>query len=176
MKSDTIMIDNQGNGFQAALDETMKAARYQKLSEKDALYLQLCAEEMLSLARSVTGEMQASYWLENDGPRFEMHMCTKTVMDSEKRYLLISSTTSRKNEAAKSFLGWLRNAFEEAMASDVDHSDQVSDDLPRDVFIHPENEDEWDGYERSILRKVADQVKISVRGRVVDMTVIKDFS
>ena len=35
---------------------------------------------------------------------------------------------------------------------------------------------EWDGYERSVLRKVADTVKIAIRGGVVAMTVSKDYA
>jgi hypothetical protein len=34
----------------------------------------------------------------------------------------------------------------------------------------------WDGYERSVLAKVADQVKVAIRGGVVDMTVSKKFA
>ena len=177
MKSDVILIDNAGKGFENAVAETRKAAEYRNLSGKDVLHLELMTEEMLSLARSVTGEMQASFWLETEGKQFDLHLTTKTVMDREKRALLISSATSRKNEAAKTFLGYLRNAFEEAMAADVDHSDNeipmdVLDDLPN----HPIESLEWDGYERSVLRKVADTVKIAIRGGVVDMTVSKVFA
>ena len=175
MKSDIINIDNSGNGFQAALDKTRKVAAYQSLSEKETLYLTLCTEEMLSLARSVTGEMQATFWLENEEKQFELHMSTKTVMDKEKRYLLISSATSEKNEAANSFLGRIRDAFEKAIASDVYHNEEVPEEVLYDVFYHPDDP-EWDKYERSILRKVADEIKISVRGRKVDIMVRKRFA
>ena len=177
MKSDVIVIDNAGKGFEKAVVETRKVAGYQGLSGKDVLHLELMTEEMLSLVRSVTGEMQASFWIETEGTQFVLHLTTKTVMDKEKRYLLISSASSRKNEAAKSFLGYLRNAFEEAMAAEVDHS---ANDLPLDVLNdlanHPIEDPEWDGYERSVLRKVADNVKIAIRGGLVDMTVSKNFA
>ena len=179
MKSDVIKIDNGGNGFEKAMAETKKVAVYRELSGKDALHLDLMAEEMLSRVRSVTGEMQASFWIETEGPQFDLHLTTKTVLDKEKRNQLIYSASSRKNEAAKSFLGYLRNAFEEAMAAEIDHS---NDDLPTEVLNdlanHPIEIDdaEWDGYERSVLRKVADNVAISIRGGVVDMTVSKRFA
>ena len=177
MKSDVIVIDNAGKGFENAVAETRKVAQYQGLTGKDVLHLELMTEEMLSLVRSVTGEMQASFWIETEGTQFDLHLTTKTVMDKEKRYLLISSASSRKNEAAKTFLGYLRNALEEAMAAEVDHS---ANDLPLDVLNdlanHPIDDPEWDGYERSVLRKVADNVKIAIRGGVVDMTVSKNFA
>ena len=176
MKSDIIHIDNKGVGFEAALAQTGKVAQFRGLGEKEALRLRICAEEMLGLARSVTGEMEADFWLESEGSRFDLHMSTKTLMDKEKRRLLLSAASSRKNEAANSFLGKLRDAFEEALLADVDHSrDELPDDVAKDIcYYHPEDP-EWDGYEQSILRKLADEIKISIRGGTVDMTVTKNF-
>ncbi len=173
MKSDIIRIDNQGKGFQDALTQTEKAAEFRGLSHKEALQLRLCTEEMLSLARSVTGEMKASFWLESEGRRFSLHMSTETVMDREKRKNLIASATSRKNEAAGSFLGRLRDAFEAAMV--VEPNADIPDEAMDDMFNRAIEIPEWDEYEQSILRKVADEVKISIRGRLVDVTVIKCF-
>ena len=178
MRSDMIKIDNVGNGFEKAMAETKKAAAYRRLSGRDALHLELMTEEMLSLVRSVTGEMQASFWIEADGAQYDLHLTTKTVMDKEKRNQLISSASSRKNEAANTFLGYLRNAFEEAMASEANHSNDLPEDVLDDLANHPIEigDQEWDGYERSVLRKVADNVKIAIRGGVVDMTVSKRFA
>ena len=173
MKSDIISIDNFGNGFRDALEQTAKAAQYRGLSHKEDLRLRICAEEMLSLARSVTGELQARFWLESEGKKFDLHLSTKTVMDREKRDNLIASATSRKNEAAKSFLGMLRDAFESAMVSEPDNS--IPEDVLDDLANHPIELPEWDEYEQSILRSVADNVKIAIRGGVVDMTVSKSF-
>ena len=176
MKSDIIHIDNRGVGFEEALAETEKVARFRGLGEKEARRLRICAEEMLGLARSVTGEMEADFWLENESRRFDLHMSTKTVMDKEKRYHLLSSASSRKNEAANSFLGKLRDAFEEAMLAEADHSrDELPDEVEKDVCCYYLDDPEWDRYEQSILRKLADEIKISIRGRTVDMTVIKSF-
>ena len=173
MKSNVIHIDNRGNGFENAVKETRKAAKYNELSAKDSLCLELCAEEILSLARSVTGEMEATFWLENEGNHYALHLSTQTVMDREKRENLIASATSHKNEAANSFLGRLRDAFESALLSDADNSipEDALDDLANHVIEIPE----WDEFEQSILRSVADDVKIGIRGGVVDMTVSKHF-
>ncbi len=176
MKSDIIKIDNQCSGFSEAVAETKRFAGFMELSDKESVQLQLCAEEMLSLARSVTGEMEASFWLENEGKRIDLNMTTKTVMDKEKRYNLISSSTSQKNEAANSFLGKLRDAFEEAMASDVEHVYyELPAELVSDVSHWSPVTDEWDGYEQSVLRRLADDIKIYIRGGLVRMTVSKTF-
>ena len=178
MKSDVIRIDNQGCGFKDAICEVEKAAQYRGgLTRKDELQLRLCAEEMLSLARSVTGEMEATFWIESEGKSFDLHLATKTVMDSEKRRELIASATSRKNEAAKTFLGKLRDTFEAAMAADPDYSGNgIPDKAVIDLLLHPDSTPEWDMFEQSVLRETANEVKIAVRGGKVDMTVNKSFA
>lgn len=174
MKSDIIVIMNDGSGFEKAVNETKKIAEFQNLGGKDSLHLELITEEMLSLVRSVTGEMEASFWIEVKDQKYDLHLSTKTDMDKKKRAQLISSSSSNKNEAAKSFLGYLRDAFEKAMTADVEESanvipDDVLIDLPNHIII----DSDWDGYERSVLRNLADDIKISIRGGVVDMTVSK---
>ena len=174
MKSDVIKINSRKKGFQDALRETEHAGQYRNLSPKEMLQLQLCTEEMLSLVRSVTGEIEATFWLESEGKQFDLHVSTQTVMDREKRNNLIASATSRTNEAANTFLGKLRDSFEAALVSQPNNSipDDVLDDLAnRDI----EEEPGWDQYEQAVLRKVADQVKISIKGGMVDLTVSKRF-
>ena len=176
MKSDIIRIDNRGNGFEAAIAETKKVAAYRGLEGQASLRLQLITEEMLSLARSVTGEMQAFFWIEEMEGQYALHMTTKTIMDKEKRRQLISATSSRKNEAARSFLGHLRDAFEEAMMAEPDRSvNDLPMEIMSDVAYHSIEDPEWDGYERSVLRRLADDVKIGIRGGLVDMMVSKKF-
>ena len=94
-------------------------------------------------------------------------------MDQEKRYLLISASSSRRNEAATTFLGKLRDSFERAMLADVSHTDEVPLDVIRDINYHPESSSEWDGYERSVLRNVADDIKVFIRGSNVELIVMK---
>lgn len=179
MKSDIIQIDNQGRGFEDAISETQKVAEYQGLDEKNSLRLQLCTEEMLGLIRSVTGEMEASFWIEAVEKTVCLNMTTKTVMDLEKRYQLIESTTARKNEITNSFLGKLRDFFEQAMASESDriyYEYTLPEDIASDVSDWGTDDPEWDRYERSVLQRFADDIKIAIRGDLVHMTVSKTFA
>jgi hypothetical protein len=59
------------------------------------------------------------------------------------------------------------------MVSDVDYSipDIAMDDMVNRNIEIPE----WDEYEQSILHRVADEVKIGIRGGTVDMSVFKSF-
>ena len=176
MKSDIIQIDNQGNGFDLALAETRKAADFRGLNQKQSTQLQLIAEEVLSMARSVTGEMSASFWIESEGTAFNVNLTTQTVMDKEKRYQLISSSTAKKNAAASGFLGRIRDAFEQAMAAEVTHDYQeLPLEVQTDISGRYVDDPEWDRYEASILKRMADDVKIFIRGGLVQLKVSKTF-
>lgn len=174
MTSNRIRIDNQSNGFENAIEETARVAGYLNRNQKETVQLQVITEEMLSLARSVTGEMEAEFWIEAEGTEFDFHMTTRTAMDKEKRALLIYSATSRKNEAAKGLLGKLRDAFEQAIAAPVDRSgSDIPQELLSDLVYASVEDPKWDGYERSVLRRLADEVKIGIRGTTVEMIVSK---
>jgi len=176
MISDIITIDNQGRGFDNALEEAGRVAAYAGLDAKNTKRLSLLTHEMLSLARCITGELQANFWIEKVEEQFNLHMTTETVMDAEKRQMLINATTARKNEAARGMLGWLRDKVEKMMVAQVDHSEEaVPYDLMSDVANSVFEEPEWDGYERSVLLKLADDVKIGIRGKEVDIVVSKRF-
>lgn len=175
MRSDIVNIDKAGRGLSVAADQARKVAVYKGLGELETIQLQVLTEEMLSLAISFTGETKASFWIEFENAQADLHLSTKAVLDKEKRAELIAASTSRKNEAAKSFLGKLRDMFEEAMAAEPEHYEPSIDilkDLPYGAF----NEPEWDGYETSILRNLADDIKIGIERGVVDITVSKTFN
>ena len=176
MKSDIIKIDNKGKGFAEAVAEAKKVAVYRELEDTAALHIQLMTEELLSLAHSITGTLDASFWMEADKEKILFHLATKTVMDKEKKEELLQAATSRKNEAAGSFLGWLRDAFENAMMMDPDHGDDIPEDILADLANHDIASTEYDGYERSVLKKLADDIKVSIRGDEVDMTVQKKIA
>ena len=171
MKSDVIAIDNKGTGFKEAVEATKKLAEFNGLSATDSLHLQLFTEEMI-----VTGEVQASFLVDQEDKTYDLNLTTETVMDKDKRATLISASSSRKNEAAGSFLGMLRDAFEQAMTADSDKVYyELPDDIASDVVGHFVDDPEYDQYEASVLKKLADDVKIAIRGGKVHMTVRKAF-
>lgn len=98
MKSNVIMIDNRGNGFEDVINEAKKVAAYVDMSREAFENMQLLTEEMLSMARGATGDMQASFWIECENGAYDLHLNTRTVLNKEQRYHLISTTTSGKTK------------------------------------------------------------------------------
>ena len=160
-----------------AVAEARRMAGTAGLSAEDSMHLQLLAEEMLSMARSVTGELEASFWVEYRGSRFDLYMTTRAVLDKEKRHQLITSSSERRNEITGTFLGRLRDAFEEAMAADTERVCLSRSSGAREAGPAggAAQEQGWDRFERSILLKLADDVKVAIRGGEVRLTVSRDF-
>ena len=203
MKTDVIEITPNGAGIENALLETERAAAYRELAPKQALRLQLLAEEMTGMLKTLVGDEQFHYWIESEGMAFSLHLLTQTIVTRELREALLKTSTSGKNAAAKGFMGRLREILTSMSESydpaaelgygysyvDVTGFDASMDMSPnaallgwslkayRDAVIeNKEKEPEkWDELEKSITAKLADDVKIFIRGNNVEMVIEKTF-
>ena len=193
MKTDLITINNQGMGFPAALRECRKAAEYRKLEKKPALQLELLTEELLSMARSVTGDMKGTFWIESEGMRFDLHLSTQTIMDREKREQLLDVSTSKQNAAAVGIMAKIRIAAEFLLV-DYEEASKMSEtfyvpgtpsvislaDPTWSLSSYREDAKKakgevWDELEKSIVANLADDVVVALEGRQVDIVVKKEF-
>jgi len=118
MKSDVVKVTNAGEGIDAALHAASASADYRGLAKKDAIRLRLLAEETLGMVRQITGEAAADFWIESEGERFELHLMAHPVVSGKMRRELLSASTSGKNEAAKGFMGKIRDIIDRALAAE----------------------------------------------------------
>ena len=177
MKSKTIASHSSGNGFIDAGQETEQTAASLGLTNEETMNLCLITEEMLSMLRSVVGELNAEFWLEGDGKAITLHLSARQKLGNEQRDELIKSTSSGTNDATQGFLGKLCEMFVRAMSvgKDIDRyyssESYQAADITDAVIATPK----WDRFERSVLLAIADNVSISIRGGIVDLTVSKQF-
>jgi len=202
MKTDVIRISPTGEGISEALAETEKAALFRGLDRKQTLRLRLLAEEMTGMLQTIVGQTDLKYWVESEGMRFSLHLAGRTQMDPEMKEALMKASTSGKNEASKGFMGRLRSIFTALSAtSDVNtlaaeygyaYVDYIGYDASMDMSPNAmmygwsmsayrtaveQNKDaeKWDELEKSITAKLADDVKIFIRGNNVEMVIEKTF-
>jgi len=185
MKSDVVCIANDGTGIAEALKQTEAVAVYKSLSHKDAIHLLLLAEEMTGMVKALTGELTAQYWIETDADIFQLHLRTNTEMNSDKREKLLAVTTSGKN-STKGFMAKVKSIFEAAIgAMGRGYGDAVELGLVESdgnmgfsgwsltQYKQNAKDEEWDELERSIVAKLADEVKVSISGSNVEMIIEK---
>ncbi|MBR6186892.1 MAG: hypothetical protein IKQ41_11605 [Clostridia bacterium] len=201
MKTDVIVVSSQGAQMEAALEQAEKVAAYKGLSARNALHLRLLTEEMMGMMRSLTGETEGSFWIEDQEKEYRLHLQVHTRMDSGKREQLLSASSSGKNESAKGLMGRLRDFFDRGADEDVasftsplflegayDHSStptldwewsmiRYEDALSAQVRRNDSRaKDAWDELEKSVVAHVADDVKVSIRGNAVEMIIVKKLA
>ena len=186
MKSDVIIISNDGTGMDDALVQAEKTAQYKGLQGRDALHLRLLAEEMLGMMRSITGEREGRFWIEDQDDVFQLHLQVETPMSFDKQEKLLAASSSGKNEAAKGIMGKIRAFFDpldwadapmpmnpEAMNSASTWSMNAYRQMVKES-LEQEQEgaaEAWDELEKSVVSNIADDVKVSIQGRNVEMII-----
>ncbi len=201
MKTDVISVSSMGGRMETALQMADRTAVYKELSPRSALHLRLLTEEMMGMMRSITGQTEGQFWIEDQDGVYALHLKVVTPMDSEKRDRLLSASTSGKNESAKGLMGRLRDFFDRsadqdiaAMASPlllpgtfdeattpildwewsmVRYEEALAPYVQRE---EPEALEVWDELEKSVVARVADDVKVSIRGSTVEMTILKKMA
>ena len=202
MRTDVIEVTSTGTQMEIALSQVDKVAAYKGLTGKNALHLRLLAEEMLGMMRSITGETKGAFWIEDDEEgTYQLHLQVKTRMDSEKRDSLLAASSTGKNESAKGLMGRLRDFFDRGADEDVAaaHSSLLmpgvleQSSLPtldwewsmtryeNALNAQMKNNDAaareaWDELEKSVVAHVADDVRVAIRGRQVEMIIVKKMA
>ena len=204
MKTDVIAISPLGEGMAAALQEIERAAAYRELTPKETLRLQLLGEEMMGMLRTIVGEGKSSFWVESEGKAYSLHLRAGVRMNADLRDDLLKTATSGKNAAVKGFMGRIRDIFTQLSEPDgatmdpkeygFSYVDVSSFDASMGVTTHgmlygwsmkeyrsavaehrTEEPEMWDELEKSITARLADEVKIFIRGNTVEMVVYKEF-
>lgn len=201
MKTDVILVSSKGTQIETVLSQVEKVTAYKGLTGKNALHLRLLTEEMMGMMRSITGETEGKFWIEDEENVYQLHLQVTTRMDSGKRDQLLSAASTGKNESAKGLMGRLRDFFDRGADEDIasftsplllpgvyEHSSTPTLDWEWSMMRYEdalsyrikENDakarEAWDELEKSVVAKVADDVKVSIRGRTVEMTIVKKLS
>ena len=197
MKTDVIMVSSKGKRMEAALEQVEKAAAYKGLSAKNTLQLRLLTEEMLGMMRTLTGETEGKFWMEDKDGEYQLHLQVEARLTSERREQLLSVSSSGKNESARGLMSRLRDFFD--WGSDGDLSEWSSPLLVPEALENSSSpaldlewsmmryesalsaridmddaaKEAWDELEKSVVKNVADDVRVSIRNGVIEMIILK---
>ncbi|MBO7519808.1 MAG: hypothetical protein J6T73_03430 [Clostridia bacterium] len=201
METERIVVTSEGFRFDEALAVTENLGNKAGLDKKSVLHLRLLAEELFGMLRGIAGEVEANYWIENDEKNFEIHMKSEVNVTDEMRKQFLSAASSGKNAAAAGFMGKIRvmiadtlltakEALPYAMinaaaaytgggnyeeAAYVWTMSSYRDEIQRNIEKSKEASKAWDELEKSIVANIADDIKVSIAGKKVDITVYKAF-
>ena len=201
MKTEIITISNSGAGMKEALTMTETLGNEKGLDKKPVLHLRLLSEELFGLLRGIAGNVKADYWIESEDKNFALHMKSDINMTEEAKKQLLAVSSSGKNAAAKGFMGKIKvmiadfllissefmpyavmnTASAYPMGSVINATSTVWSmaDYKADVKSHindsKEASEAWDELEKSIVASIADEVKVKIVGKNVEIVVYKAF-
>lgn len=196
MKTDVISVSGQKKMMETAIGQADKVAAYKGLSEKDAMHLRLLTEEMMGLMQSVTGASEGEFWIEDEDGEYRLHLLVRTLLSAEKKEQLLSVSASGKNESAKGLMGRLREFFDWGIDEDITSNSLFLPDMyehtsspmldwewsmrqyetalsARVAKDEPGAQEAWDELEKSVVKKVADDVKVYIRRGTAEMVILK---
>ena len=191
MKTETIVVSSKGRGMDAALAQADRTAEQMGLSTREALHMRLLAEEMMSLVRSIVGELEGKFWIETEDRAYRLYLQMTSLLDSEQRKQLISASTSGKNEAHRGIMGKIRAFFEPMPIDDTPAylagtivRGSGNDDLTWSMEAYRERllngkdssaeaREEWDELEKSVVSHIADNVTVSIHNYDVELMFYK---
>ena len=194
MKSNVCKIKKGELNLSPLLEETEKVAKYNELSDKNALVLRLLAEELVSMLPAIVSKFDGEFWVANEGLYYEL--CVKIFvehMDLITRERLIQVSKENRNSAVVGVSGRIRAMFEYmsmagdagmvssagryGLSSNIDFSQIWSMRNCQESTKAEAGEDteQWDEFERSILVKIADDVVVGVKHKNVNIIIKKTF-
>ena len=199
MKTDVISVSGQKKMMETAIGQADKVAAYKGLSEKDAMHLRLLTEEMMGLMQSVTGADEGEFWIEDEDGEYRLHLLVRTLLSTEKKEQLLSVSGSGKNESAKGLLGRMREFFDWGVDDDITSNTLFLPDMyehtsspmldwewsmrqyvtalsARVAKEEPGAQEAWDELEKSVVKKVADDVKVYLRRGTAEMVILKKLA
>lgn len=199
MKSNVCIIKKGGVGIDSILSEVEKVASYNGLEKKQALRLRLLAEELVGMLPELVKNFDGCFWMQNNGNKYELHV--ELSVDSisiENKQALIAVSASKKNAAAGGFMGRICEIAENMLLYSKEMGEKsfgtydylydyggydyryscawtLDNYTSKREEIREEKSEDWDQLEKSIVAKLADDVIVGVRGKNVDIIIVKEF-
>ncbi len=201
MKTDVITVTDDLQGMDAAIEAEEKFAAYYGITGKDALHLRLLTEEMISMIHGIFSDFRGKFWLESErtkkGLLCRLCLSAEKQVNKEQETHMLSVASSGKNEAARGIAGKIRELFRQSL-QDASEDDTQYLGRMTDAWIgsgmtgamdsnywslqmyrqkvsakKTEQKEEWDELEKSIIAKLADEVKVWLKTDVTEIVAEK---
>lgn len=190
MRSDDVAVSL--DNISPALDMIDRTTHYLGYDDAYCERIRLMGEELVQSCASVLDELQGTVWLDTDGGNMRIHLLLQGSLSNLKKEKLLDISKSGRNEPPKGILKRISAFFEDAFMADVEGYvpalDNVSyfgepfrpismtqlylDDVPVHSDLSSE-QDELEGIESSLLKKLADDVTVSTHGAKAELIVTK---
>lgn len=198
MTSNVCKIDNGSKDLAAILQESEKVAVYNDLTKKQTLQLRLLCEEIDGMLPNIVDEFEGKLWIELEDGVCKVHISIALAeITSSRKKELIDVAKNKKNAAVSGIGGKIRAAVEDYFLKDekvsaydmpsafygmatsgyigADYSYLWTLNQYKTIAKDNAQTEDWDELEKSIIASIADDVIVSVKGKKVEIIIIKEF-
>lgn len=206
MKTDVITIRSDLDGSDLALMTAEKFSEYHDITGKDAMHLRLLTEEAVSMIHGILDDFRGKFWMESEktkrGLLCRICLSAEKQINSEQESQILSVATSGKNESARGIVGKIRELLRRSLQPSSDDEALAIQNMadawlqtgssnsgfaaPGAAFwslqIYRQNlaektgSPERDELEKSIIAKIADEVKVWLRSDATEIAIEKTVS
>ncbi|MBR1765378.1 MAG: hypothetical protein IJ746_08300 [Ruminococcus sp.] len=203
MKSDVIRIQSDLTGREEAMQAAESFIRYNGFEGKNAMHIRLLTEELVSMVHGIMDKFAGDLWFESnktaEGISCNICLSANKSADPSQEEQMLSVASSGKNENAKGILGKIRESFRVSAQHSADgvyleqysalnnwygmgaHRTEYSaggqywslrsyrENLPDKKAAA----EEWDELEKSIIAKLADDVKVWLKSTTTEVVIEK---
>ncbi len=188
----------------AALNVTDNFAVSLGLARKQSFQLRLLSEEMFNLVRSIAGEIEAYFWIDEENNVCRLHLdAPKIELNYEKRREFISVSTQGENTVRLGIMDKIRNIVEASLynisegynmqaqygvgmfsygaigINDAAMTETIfawsMQKYKSEIETRPEESEAQDELEKSIIANIADDVRVGVRKDSLEIVIVKKF-
>jgi hypothetical protein len=110
--SEQILLSSDEDKLKEAYDSVDKCMTALELNKKDALRVKLLLEETIGMFDAMTGDFTALLWVEKYKSECAVKLVGNTQMDADKKYDILSMSSSGENELVHGFMGKLKDVIE----------------------------------------------------------------
>ena len=184
-------IYTESHGIETILVKMEKVGQLCGLSASETGKLRLLTEEMLTLTVRLFDNLSYEFFAESSEKQFKLSLTAATRVSQSDREKLLSVSKSGKNKATQGVFGKISGIFESLVMESCDYEQLIvptydsmglmpyfvlssyRDEIPK--LAKEEQDEMWDGLEKSIIATLAKDVIIGVRSSKVEMVVLAEF-
>lgn len=190
MKSIECNLDGEQAGAEA-LKEAEAFAGLCGLSEKNALHLRLLAEELLGMATGLLELRGGSFRIEAEKKEFRLRLTARADVGEQAKERLLGASSTGENALTRGVTGKILQALDFLLVAPPAgavipmgmHGGMVpsaasmewSLECYRKSVAQEDKAMAWDELEKSVLGKLADDIRVGVRSDRVEITILKTF-
>lgn len=204
MKTDVISIYGNLEGQSAAMSEAEHFTEYLHLTGKKAMHIRLLTEEAIGMVHGIINGFKGDFWLESEqtenGTLCRICVTANADVSDRQEEKLLSVSTSGKNEDAKGIGGKIRQLLRWSIQHTEDEQEIKQSwfemgcygthttglatgnyywslaNYRNQVNSNPQSDEgDRDELEKSIIAKLADEVKVGIRSGKAEVIIEKLF-